>query len=80
MAGSNRGRVKRSGNQRLFGLKPLPVTMPRTVLYAAADDLDARRGYVANLRQARWRSERICDEQCEREHQWRDHIRAQQRE
>jgi hypothetical protein len=28
MAGSNRGRVKRSGNQRLFGRKPLPVTMP----------------------------------------------------
>lgn len=28
MAGSNRGRVKRSGKQRLFGRKPLPVTMP----------------------------------------------------
>ena len=27
MAGSNRCRVKRSGNQRLFGRKPLPVTM-----------------------------------------------------
>ena len=34
MAGSNRGRVKRSGNQRLFGRKPLPVTMPRIIIAA----------------------------------------------